>query len=146
LQELPKPVTKLTWDNAVMMSPRTALRFGISYPSRTGFQPGQPGPHGGEHGEAIVDMVELTYRDQTIHAPVWLVPGHADSSITIHMGYGRRRAGRVGTGLGFSAFDLMHSEAPRFDRGARVRRLDKTMTLACTQMHHGMQGREPVKA
>jgi molybdopterin-containing oxidoreductase family iron-sulfur binding subunit len=144
LQELPKPVTKLTWENAVMMSPRTAEHLGIQYPSSNGFVPGRPGPNGGEHGQAIVDVVELTYQGHTVTAPVWLVPGHADNALTVHLGYGRTRAGRVGNGLGFDANSIRRSSAPSFDVGARVRRVSASATLACTQMHHGMQGREPI--
>jgi molybdopterin-containing oxidoreductase family iron-sulfur binding subunit len=144
LQELPKPVTQLTWENAVMMSPRTAQHFGIHYPPSDGFVPGRPGPNGGEHGQAITDMVELTNDGRIITAPVWLVPGHADNALTVHLGYGRNRAGRVGNGLGFDANSVRRSTAPRFDVGARIRRLGRSTTLACTQMHHWMQGREPI--
>jgi molybdopterin-containing oxidoreductase family iron-sulfur binding subunit len=144
LQELPKPVTKLTWENAVMMSPRTAEHCGIQYPSSDGFAPCRPGPNGGEHGQAIVDLVELTYQGRTTTAPVWLVPGHADNAVTLHLGYGRRRAGRVGNGLGFDANSIRRSTAPDFDVGAQIRQLGRSTTLACTQMHHWMQGRDPI--
>src|SRR5207245_783251 len=96
LQELPRPVTKLTWDNAVLMSPRTAKQLEVGLPRR--------GRHGGEHGEARVDLVRLQLPGREPHVmPAWVVPGHADDSITIHLGHGRTRAGRVGTGVGFSA-------------------------------------------
>src|SRR5262249_27977651 len=111
LQELPRPVTKLTWDNAVLMSPRTAEALHISYaPS-----PGHPGDNGGEHGQALVDMVEVAYRGRTLTAPVWVLPGHDDGAITIHLGYGRERAGKVGNGVGFDAYRLRTAEAPWFD-------------------------------
>src|SRR5438477_9666079 len=72
LQELPKPVTKLTWGNAALMSPATAKRLGLMAGS------GKPGINGGEHGQAIVDVVELIVQGRTVNAPVWAVPGHAD--------------------------------------------------------------------
>jgi MoCo/4Fe-4S cofactor protein with predicted Tat translocation signal len=139
LQELPKPVTKLTWDNAALMSPATARNLGLTGAA------GKPGINGGEHGQAIVDVVELTYQDRKLKAPVWVVPGHADDSVTIHLGHGRTRAGKVGTGIGFNAYQLRTSAAPWFDTGLELRPTGEKHTLACTQMHHAMEGRAPVR-
>jgi molybdopterin-containing oxidoreductase family iron-sulfur binding subunit len=145
LQELPKPVTKLTWDNAALMSPRTAEKLGIPYANSSAS--GIPGPHGGEHGEAQVDVVELRYRDQPrIQAPVFVLPGHVDDAVTIHLGHGRSRAGQIGTGSGFNAYALRTSSAPWFDTGLTVRRTGATHILACTQMHQSIGDRHPVQA
>src|SRR5262249_27977214 len=97
LQELPKPISKLTWDNAAIVSPKLAEKLGISQTF---------GTSGGEHGQAIVDLVELELDDRTVRAPAWILPGHADDTVTVHMGYGRTAAGRVGSGAGFNAFAL----------------------------------------
>ncbi|HEY7426874.1 MAG TPA: TAT-variant-translocated molybdopterin oxidoreductase [Gemmataceae bacterium] len=143
LQELPKPVTKLTWDNAALMSPKTAEKFGITYvnSSSSAF-----GTTGGEHGHALVNVVELTYQGRKIKAPVWIQPGHADDSITVHLGHGRMHAGRVAGGVGFNAYALRTKDAPWFDTGLEVRKLpDQQHTLACTQMHHNMEERAPVR-
>jgi molybdopterin-containing oxidoreductase family iron-sulfur binding subunit len=137
LQELPKPLTKLTWDNAVLMSAKLAEQLGIK-PHR--------GVHGGERGDAITPMVEIGLGDRKLVAPAWIAPGHADNSVTIHFGYGRTRAGRVGSGTGFNAYTLRASDAPWFATGAKIRKLDEQYTLACTQMHHSMEGRDPVRA
>jgi molybdopterin-containing oxidoreductase family iron-sulfur binding subunit len=139
LQELPRPVTKLTWDNAALMSPATAKKLNLASAS------GKPGINGGEHGQAIVDVIELTYQGRKVKAPAWAVPGHPDDSITIHLGYGRTRAGKVGTGTGFDANKLRTTGAPWFDSGLEVRATGEKFTLACTQMHHAMEGREPVR-
>src|SRR6185369_2215264 len=80
LQELPKPITKLTWDNAAIMNPGDAYRLGVV----TG------------------GMVELTYGGRRLQAPVWIQPGHVPGSVTLHLGYGRTQAGRAGTGVGFN--------------------------------------------
>ena len=90
LQELPKPNTSLTWDNAALMSPATAERFGV------------------ERGE----VVELAYRGRRMRAPVWILPGQAPDSITVHLGYGRARAGHVGTGAGFQRLCPPHQPVP----------------------------------
>jgi molybdopterin-containing oxidoreductase family iron-sulfur binding subunit len=136
LQELPKPITKLTWDNAAFVSPRTAKRLGLSQTF---------GSNGGEHGQGIADVVELKYDGRTVEAPAWIVPGHADDCVTVHFGYGRTRAGRVGNGAGFDAYRLRASAAQWSGSGLTVRKTGRTYTLACTQMHHSMEDREPAR-
>ncbi len=137
LQELPKPITKLTWDNAVFMGPAMAERLGLNQTF---------GDSAGEHGQGLVDVVELTLHGRKLAAPVWILPGHADGCVTVHYGSGRKLAGQVGSGVGFDAFQLRTSTAPYFDAGLVIRKLDKRFTLACTQMHHSMEGRAPVRA
>ena len=132
LQELPKPLTKLTWDNAAHMSPVTARRLGVSM-ERTarGLQ---------------TDVVELRYRGRSVHAPALITPGHPDDTVTVHFGYGRRRTGRVGTGTGFDAYALRTSEAPWFGGGLEVAKTGARYTLACTQDHWSMEHRDVVRA
>jgi molybdopterin-containing oxidoreductase family iron-sulfur binding subunit len=91
-------------------------------------------------------MVELRYRGRTLTMPVWIVPGHADDAITIDLGHGRERAGHVGSGVGFNTYRLRTSAAPWFDSGLEVRRTGGSFTLASVQMHHRMEGREPVRS
>ena len=144
LQELPKPVTKLTWDNAAFVSPETAerLRVGLEYvkDSSSNF-----GSTGGEHGHALVKMVELVYQGRKLKTPVWIQPGHADGAITIHLGHGRTHAGHVAQGVGFNAYALRTKDAPWFDGGLDVHSAGGEHTLACTQMHHNMAGRSPIR-
>jgi molybdopterin-containing oxidoreductase family iron-sulfur binding subunit len=121
LQELPKPLTKLTWDNAAIMSPRTAERFGFRVTETTA----------GHRTE----VVELRYQGRSVRAPVWILPGHSDDAVTVHLGYGRTRAGRVGTGAGLSAYALRTSDAPWFGSGLQLLRTGSTARLACTQDH-----------
>jgi molybdopterin-containing oxidoreductase family iron-sulfur binding subunit len=123
LQELPKPVTTLTWENAALLGPRAAARLGV------------------ESG----DVVRLSLRGRSVKAPVIVVPGHADYSVTVHFGYGRTRAGRVGTGLGFDAYALRSSGSPMAQGGLAVDRTGDQVPLATTQMHHSMEGRDPVR-
>jgi MoCo/4Fe-4S cofactor protein with predicted Tat translocation signal len=132
LQELPKPLTKITWDNAAHMSPATARRLGISL-ERTarGTQ---------------TDVVELRYRGRRVQAPAWIMPGHPDDTVTVHFGYGRRRTGRVGSGAGFDAYALRTSDAPWSGRGLEVVKTGARYTLACTQDHWSMEHRDVVRA
>jgi molybdopterin-containing oxidoreductase family iron-sulfur binding subunit len=136
LQELPKPVTRLTWDNAALVSPKTAdaLELEVAF-----------GSHGGERGEAHVNVVELSYGGRTLVMPGLVVPGHADDSITVHFGNGRERAGQVGNGAGFNVYQLRTSAAQWFDSGLEVRKTNETYILASVQMHHSMESRAPVR-
>ncbi|MGH7846915.1 MAG: TAT-variant-translocated molybdopterin oxidoreductase [Candidatus Binatia bacterium] len=137
LQELPKPLTKLTWDNAALISPKTAQRLGLAY---------QVGTTGGEHGRVFADVIELRYEGRALRAPAWIVPGHADECVTLHLGYGRTRAGRVGNGTGFNAYAIRTANAPHYGTGLEIRKIGDPYPLACTQFHHSMEGRDLVRA
>ena len=137
LQELPKPLTKLTWGNAALVSPATAKRIGLSE---------TPTGHGGEHGDVAADVIELNYGGRSLRAPAWIMPGQPDDSITVHLGYGRVHAGRIGDGVGFNANRLRTSKAPWFADGLQIRKTDDKVSLACTQYHHWMQGRNLVRS
>jgi molybdopterin-containing oxidoreductase family iron-sulfur binding subunit len=119
LQELPQPLTKLTWDNAALISPLTAQRLGL----------------------ATGDLVELDYRGQVIRTPLWLMPGQAEDSVTLHLGYGRTQAGRVGSGVGVNAYALRRADAPWFGPGLTLRTTGQTYPLATTQLHASSEGR-----
>jgi molybdopterin-containing oxidoreductase family iron-sulfur binding subunit len=124
LQETPKPLTKITWDNAVLLSPATASKLGVK---------------NGDH-------VEITWKGRTLQAPVWLQPGHAAEALTVYLGLGRARAGRVGDGVGYNGYAIRTSDAPAFGVGAQVRRTGGETLIASTQGHHSMEGRALVRA
>jgi len=131
LQELPKPLTKLTWDAVAMASPHTAQRLGDS--SRV------------SDYLKSEDAVELKYQGRTIVAPLWVMPGHADESVTVFLGYGRRRAGRVGMGAGFDAGWIRPSSTPWIGAGLEIRKTGEKWALAATQTQSSMEGREPLR-
>jgi molybdopterin-containing oxidoreductase family iron-sulfur binding subunit len=137
LQELPKPITRLTWDNAVLMSPATADRLKLA---------SAPDGHGGEHGQVTSDVVELRYGGRSIRGPIFAIAGHPDDCVTIHLGYGRTRAGQLGTGPGFNAHSLRTSDALWRGAGAQIVATGDRYPLACTQYHHLMEGRGLVRA
>jgi len=136
LQELPKPITKLTWDNAVLTSPATAEKLRVG---------NTPSFRGGERGEIVSDVVELRYRGRTVRGPIFPVAGHPDDCVTVHLGYGRSRAGRVGNGAGFNANAVRTADAPWFGGGLDVAPAGERYSLACTQFHHLMEGRGLVR-
>src|SRR5689334_14149654 len=107
LQELPKPLTKLTWDNAAIISPNTAQRLALNVEANA---------RGGEHGANDVSVIELSANGRSLRAPVWILPGQPDDVVTLHLGYGRTRAGNRGTStvdnpVGFNAYQLRSSNA-----------------------------------
>jgi molybdopterin-containing oxidoreductase family iron-sulfur binding subunit len=141
LQELPKPITKITWDNAAILSPATAKELGLTL--------GGYG-HGGEHGAYHMPVVELQIQNRKVLAPIWLIPGHADGSITVYLGYGREHAGRVGGStdqkVGFNAYALRTSDQPWFASNLQIAKTGGSQLVACTQEHQMMENREPVRA
>ncbi len=137
LQELPRPITKLTWDNAALISPATAERLGLAY---------EISSRGGEHGQVFADVVELQFQGRAVRAPVWIMPGHADNCVTAHLGFGRTRAGNTGNGAGFNAYLIRTSGEPWFGAGLNLRKTGERYALANTQLHHNMEGRELVRA
>jgi molybdopterin-containing oxidoreductase family iron-sulfur binding subunit len=124
LQELPKPLTRLTWDNALMLSPATAAKLGVT-------------------DEDVVEVSDAEGRRLT--AAVHRLPGHADGSATLHLGYGRSSAGRVGDGAGFNAYLLRTSAAPWARTIAKIQPTRGKYKLATVQMHNNMAGRDLVR-
>ncbi len=111
LQEVPKPITRLAWDNAAMVSPKTAQKLGVS------------------RGDYV--KIELSGRETK--AGTWIVPGHADDSITLHLGYGRWLAGKIGSGPGFNAYPLRTTAAPWQATGVRISKTGNDYSFASVQ-------------
>jgi len=128
LQEIPDPITKLTWDNAAQISPATARKLLV--PTLVGSRAAQDG-----------DMVEIQLEKRSLTIPVIIAPGHAEGSVTIPLGYGRSVVGRVGVGTGFNAYPLRTSSEPYFAVGARLRATGQHFELALTQEHHALESR-----
>ncbi|MEO5930451.1 MAG: TAT-variant-translocated molybdopterin oxidoreductase, partial [Candidatus Kapaibacterium sp.] len=119
LQEVPKPLSKLCWDNALLIAPATAEARKL------------------ENG----DMVEVKIGGYAQRVPVWITPGHAAGSGTLYFGYGRTRAGNVGTKTGFDVYAIRTSGSPWHALGATITPTDDNYELATTQEHHSMEGR-----
>jgi len=122
LQEVPKPLTKLTWDNAAHMSPATAARLGVKNE----------------------DLVSVAAAGATLAAPVWILPGQPDGVVTLHVGHGRTRAGRVGNGTGVNVYPI-RAAAGLWLAAASLQKAPGTFALASTQHHFNMEGRHLVR-
>jgi Fe-S-cluster-containing dehydrogenase component len=123
LQELPDPLTKVTWDNPALVSPKTAEGFGL----------------------ANQDVIRLDYSGRSLELPVWILPGMADGVVALTLGYGRRRAGRIASGVGFDTFTVRSSKAFGFDSGVKLTKVGRTHPLSATQDHGSMEGRPIVR-
>jgi molybdopterin-containing oxidoreductase family iron-sulfur binding subunit len=120
LQELPDPVTKLVWDNAAIFSPASARELGINKG----------------------DVVKISVGDRSITAAAWIIPGQADHSVALTLGWGRTKAGRIGNGRGFDVNPLRTTEALGFAAGATVSKTaDEPYFFAQTQENDSSEGR-----
>ena len=122
LQEMPKPLTKLVWDNVAHLSPKSAADLGV----------------------ANEDVVEVEANGRKVELPVWVLPGQPDGVVTVHVGFGRTRAGRVGNGVGVDTYRLRTSGA-LWNAAATLKKTGRTAELASTQHHFLMEGRHLVR-
>jgi MoCo/4Fe-4S cofactor protein with predicted Tat translocation signal len=116
LQELPKPMSKMTWDNPILIGPAMATRIGLK----------------------TEDLVELELNGKKLIAPIWIQAGLPDNCVTVFLGYGRKRAGRAGTGAGFDMYQLRYSATPWFASGVNITKTGGTYKLATTQGYQTM--------
>ena len=135
LQELPKPVTKLTWDNAALISPKTAEKLNLTHDIAS---------RGGEHGKILSNVIDISISGSKVTAAAWRLPGQADGVIVLPLGYGRKKSGYTGTNKGFNAYavrlssGLWHTSAP----ASSIKKTGDDYPLACTQYHFNMEGRQ----
>lgn len=129
LQELPKPLTKLTWDNVIFISPNKAKELDI--------------PQFDKFDDAWGYHVQLSANGAAITGPAWVVPGHPDDSVTVFLGYGRGRTGVIATNVGFNVNPIRSIANPWMASGADIKKVDGRLRLACTQTHQLMKGAGP---
>ena len=123
LQELPAPLTQLTWNNAALLSPATARRIGV----------------------ATGEVVTLSADHRRLSIPALVVPGHADDCVSVHFGYGRTGAETLARGVGTDAFQLWPAIGTRFERGVSIARDGAVRALALAQTHETMDVSRPVR-
>ncbi|MGB7256952.1 MAG: TAT-variant-translocated molybdopterin oxidoreductase [Pseudolabrys sp.] len=117
LQELPKPLTKITWDNVIAVSPAIAATQGLS------------------NG----DIAEVTIGERHVRGPTWIVPGQAPNTVALFFGYGRRAGGEIAQDSGYDAYSIRPDEHTWATRGT-IARVEGRHPLATTQAHHRMEG------
>jgi molybdopterin-containing oxidoreductase family iron-sulfur binding subunit len=142
LQEAPDPITKITWGNAVIMSPATAKKLKL-VPER-------------QEGERVITGVDLSQLDASpvvtvskgnlkIEGRLWVQPGHADDAVSVAAGYGRTEAGRVAKGIGFNAYRARTTAGHDFASGFAVADTGRKERHATTQKWFEQAGRPIVR-
>jgi MoCo/4Fe-4S cofactor protein with predicted Tat translocation signal len=134
LQELPKPITKLTWDNVASVGPKTAEALNVNQ---------EVSARGGEHGRVFSDQADIFLGNSKVTAAVWTLPGQAEGTVLLPLGYGRTRAGFVGSNTGFNAYAVRVSSAlwTATAASSSIKKTGDDYPLACTQYHFNMEGR-----
>jgi molybdopterin-containing oxidoreductase family iron-sulfur binding subunit len=133
LQELPKPVTKLTWDNALLVSPKLAQKLEVAHKIAS---------RGGEHGQVRSTVVDIALNGSKVTAAAWTLPGQAENSVVLPLGYGRTLAGSTGSNKGFNAYVVRTSNALWTAGDGKITPTGDEYPLACTQYHFNMEGRQ----
>lgn len=144
LQELPKPLSKIVWDNAVFVSPRTAVALGIEHALDN--LPGNEDLGPIENQLQGREVLEVSTRAGAIELPVYVMAGLADGCAAVHLGYGRTRAGRYGTGRGASAYLLLPAGFPGSVSAAELASTRKQAYLALGQHAATMHGRKDARS
>jgi MoCo/4Fe-4S cofactor protein with predicted Tat translocation signal len=140
LQEVPDPVTKLTWDNALLISPKLAKQLGVD---QMLLNEDASGTTLGDYRKR--PMVRVTVNGASLDVAAWILPGMAEETALLHLGFGRVHVGKVGEEAGFNAYTLMASASPYLASGATLEKIDRVYALACTQDHWSLEGRPIVR-
>jgi molybdopterin-containing oxidoreductase family iron-sulfur binding subunit len=145
LQELPNPLTKITWENVALISPQTAKRLGLNRGNDEREFSGGERPASfinSKGGNMFADLVTVKYQGgELTNVPVWITPGQPEDVITLYLGYGRTKAGKVGTGIGYDAYQIRRSDALYFGTG-EISKTGNQKTIASTQIHFNIEGRD----
>jgi MoCo/4Fe-4S cofactor protein with predicted Tat translocation signal len=135
LQETPKPLSRNTWDNVAMISPKMARDWKLDQLSDQN-----------DHQSDAQRIIEIVFPDGSkVEAPYWPQPGHPDNAVTLFLGYGQSKTGRVGTGTGYNAYKVRPSGTQYIASGAKINVTNRYWDIAVTQGHFSMDDREPVK-
>ncbi|MDO8543488.1 MAG: TAT-variant-translocated molybdopterin oxidoreductase [Opitutaceae bacterium] len=144
LQECPDPITKIAWDNAILVSPKLAQELGI-YPGGSLIQVARVETASFHQGKEMARIGELTLNGKTIRGPLHIQPGLASYTVVLPLGYGRTGTGHVGRGAGHNFYPLRTSTGLHFATGGKLVVTKATYQLANTQEHWSMEGREIIR-
>ncbi len=145
LQECPDPITKISWDNAIQISPRLAKELNIDAPGEGLRQVARKDLAEFDKGKENAHVIELTIGGRKLLGPAHIQPGLANYTVIVPLGYGRTRVGRVGEGTGFNAYAARESTSLHIATGASIRVTGDKMFLADSQWHWSMEGRDLVR-
>jgi molybdopterin-containing oxidoreductase family iron-sulfur binding subunit len=132
LQELPDPLTKMTWENVFLMSVKTAKELGVYAENY-------------EDNRIKANWVKLQVDGREVEGPVWTQPGQADNTVALALGYGRSRTGRIGKNSGYNAYKVRASKGLHYLGGAKIVKTGTKHPLSVTQDHGAMEGRPIIR-
>jgi MoCo/4Fe-4S cofactor protein with predicted Tat translocation signal len=132
LQELPDPITKMVWENVILVSVKTAEDLSLVVKDH-------------ENNKLLVPWVKLQLAGREVEGPVWIQPGQADNTVGLALGYGRKKTGRIGLNSGYDAYRLRTAAAPHFAVGGKLTAVGRSYQIACTQNHWSMEGRPIIR-
>ncbi|MCF3649661.1 TAT-variant-translocated molybdopterin oxidoreductase [Synoicihabitans lomoniglobus] len=144
LQECPDPITKISWDNAILVSPRLGAELGIE-PGGAALQVARKELAEYPQGKENAFVGEVTVNGTTVRGPMHIQPGLSNWTIVLPLGYGRQVSGRVGQGAGHDFYPARTSAHPDFVTGATIKVLDERYKMANQQEHWSMEGRDLVR-
>ncbi len=144
LQECPEPITKISWDNAILVSPKLAKELGID-PKGSLIQVARKEEAEYSMGKEKAPVFELVVGGRKVRGPVHIQPGLASYTVVVTLGYGRSAAGHVGNGAGYNAYPIRTSAAPYAVTGAQLNNTGEFQMLANTQEHWSMEGRDIIR-
>jgi len=144
LQECPDPISKISWDNAIFISPTLAKELGV-YPKGSLIQVARVEAASFQQGMEMAFIGELTVNGKTVRAPLHIQPGLANYTIILPLGYGRTVVGHVGKGAGHNFYPLRTSANPHVATGGKLVATQEKYRLANTQEHWSMEGRDIVR-
>jgi molybdopterin-containing oxidoreductase family iron-sulfur binding subunit len=128
LQELPKPQSKICWENVALLSPKTAAELGFDERTRAALA-----------NERTTTLADVSFHGHSIRMPLWPIPGHPDNVVTVFLGYGRANSGHVGNGVGTNVYPMRFSDAMHGGAGAQVSIVrGDPYPIACTQEHQSL--------
>ncbi len=145
LQECPDPITRLTWDNAILISPKLAKDLGYDPKAHTFLKIASMKSESYKRGREVAPMAKLSVNGKSVSGPIHIQPGLADYTVMVTQGYGRSIVGRIGQGTGFSVSPIVDSNSPGIATGAKLELTGETYKLANTQEHWSMEGRAIVR-
>jgi len=132
MQELPDPITKMTWENVILMSVKTADDLGLKVSNK-------------ENNRIRAPWVKIELDGRTVEGPVWTQPGQADNTIALALGYGREQTGRVGRNSGYNAYQLRTTKIGYIATGGKITGTGQLHHLSVTQDHGAMEGRPIIR-
>jgi molybdopterin-containing oxidoreductase family iron-sulfur binding subunit len=149
LQELPDPITRITWDNVILVSPATAKALNLTPPKGGQNSPfdraNSASPFDKENLSLKAPVVKVSVNGREVTGPVWVQPGMADNVAALAFGYGRSQTGRVGVGAGFNAYPLRTSKAMHVAIGGKLSATGEAHPISCTQNHWAMEARPIIR-